>query len=73
MPASGLIVPLKGAVAGAFEAMEVVDAGRAQQALVEERLRRRQDHVSVDIVLQVLVGLIADPAPGPSRDSPAKT
>ena len=57
----GLVVELEGPLADEFELGEIRRAGRHEQPLVEERRRRRQDQVAVGVVLEMLVGLIADP------------
>jgi len=56
----GLIVEAPGLLAHAFELGEVAQVGAPEQAMVEERLRRAQHDVAVDVVLEVLVRLVAD-------------
>lgn len=56
----GLVVHLVGAVADTLKGLEILSVRRPQQAFVEEGLHGGQDNLSVHVVLQMLVGLVAD-------------
>ncbi len=60
MPASGWSWKRQACSPIAFERGEVARVGATEQAMVEERLRRAENDVAVDVVLEVLVGLVAD-------------
>lgn len=57
----GLVVHGEGPLPDLLQGVEILDRARAQQALVIEGLNQGQDDLTVDVVLQVLMGLIADP------------
>ena len=56
----GLVVQQPGLLAHRLESGEVGGVGAAKEAVVVEGLRRAEDDVAVDVVLEVLVRLVAD-------------
>ena len=63
LPQAGvrLVVDGEGALADPLQRLEVGEGRRPQQALVEEGLDVGEHDLAVDVVLDVLVGLVADP------------
>ena len=57
----GLIVHSEGALADRLQRVEILQRTRTQQPCVIEGLNQRQHDLSVDVVLQMFVRLIADP------------
>jgi hypothetical protein len=59
-PGIGLVVAAPGLLAEGFEAMEQGFVAAPGQALVEEDVRRRKNDRTIDIVLHLAVGQVAD-------------
>ena len=66
-----LVVQLKGALPGPLKAVEIIDPRRPDQTSVEEGLGRRENDVPIDVMLEMLEGLIADRT-GPMPRYPGK-
>ena len=60
-PGIRLVVQGERPVTDLLQRMEVLDRSRPDQTLVIEGLNQRQDDLAVDVVLEVLVRLVADP------------
>src|SRR3546814_10166566 len=58
---SDLVVHRPCDLADAFEAFEIALVGHAEQLLVEKALHRRQHDLAVSVVLDLLIGGVADP------------
>src|SRR3546814_6873548 len=58
---SDLVVHRPCDLADAFEAFEIALVGHAEQSLVEKALHRRQHDLAVSVVLDLLIGGVADP------------
>ena len=55
-----LVVELEGLLAGKLQLLEVVRAGGREQALVEKGLRGAEHQIAIGVVLEMLIGLVAD-------------
>src|SRR5690606_38437848 len=57
----GLIVLLPGALADALQCLEVLASSHAEEPLIKEGLDVAKNDLAVGIVLDLLIGLVADP------------
>ena len=59
-PGVGLVELLPCALADRLECFEILDPADPQQAMIEKSLRVRQDDLPISVVLDLLIGLVAD-------------